>query len=98
QADLVVARAGGSVFEIAAAGKPSILVPSPNVTAHHQTPNAEHFAPGGAAVMVSDADLTPTRLRQEVNALLADHERRERMAGAAVRLARPDGASRITGT
>jgi UDP-N-acetylglucosamine--N-acetylmuramyl-(pentapeptide) pyrophosphoryl-undecaprenol N-acetylglucosamine transferase len=95
QADLVVARAGGSVFEIAAAGKPSILVPSPNVTADHQTRNAEHFALGGAAVMVSDADLTPTRLRQEVNALLADHERRERMAVAATRLARPDAASVI---
>jgi len=97
QADLVVARAGGSVFEIAAAGKPSILVPSPNVTADHQTRNAEHFALGGAAVMVSDADLTPTRLRQEVNALLADHERRERMAVAATRLARPDAASVIAG-
>ena len=95
QADLVVARAGGSVFEIAAAGKPSILVPSPNVTADHQTRNAEHFALGGAAVMVSDAELTPTRLRHEVNALLADHERRERMAVAATRLARPDAASVI---
>ena len=47
--------------------------------------------------MVSDADLTPTRLRQEVNALLADHERRERMAVAAIRLARPDAASVIAG-
>jgi UDP-N-acetylglucosamine--N-acetylmuramyl-(pentapeptide) pyrophosphoryl-undecaprenol N-acetylglucosamine transferase len=67
------------------------------VTADHQTRNAEHFALGGAAVMVSDADLTPTRLRQEVNALLADHERRERMAVAAIRLARPDAASVIAG-
>jgi len=95
QADLVVARAGGSVFEIAAAGKPSILVPSPNVTADHQTTNAEYFALGGAAVLVPDADLTPTRLRQEVQALLADHERRERMAAAARSLARPDAAGVI---
>ncbi len=95
QADLVVARAGGSVFEIAAAGKPAILVPSPNVTADHQTSNAEHFALGGAAVMVPDEDLTPTRLRQEVQALLADHERRERMAAAARSLARPDAAAAI---
>ena len=95
QSDLVVARAGGSVFEIAAAGKPAILVPSPNVTADHQTTNAEHFALGGAAVLVPDADLTPTRLRQEVQALLADHERRERMAGAARGLARPDAAAAI---
>ncbi|HET6849804.1 MAG TPA: UDP-N-acetylglucosamine--N-acetylmuramyl-(pentapeptide) pyrophosphoryl-undecaprenol N-acetylglucosamine transferase [Gaiellales bacterium] len=95
QADLVVARAGGSVFEIAAAGKPAILVPSPNVTADHQTMNAEHFALGGAAVLVPDGDLTPTRLRQEVQALLADHERRERMAAAARQLARPDAAAVI---
>jgi UDP-N-acetylglucosamine--N-acetylmuramyl-(pentapeptide) pyrophosphoryl-undecaprenol N-acetylglucosamine transferase len=95
QADLVVARAGGSVFEIAAAGKPAILVPSPNVTADHQTMNAEHFALGGAAVVVSDTDLTPTRLRQEVATLLADHERRERMAVAARSLARPDAAGFI---
>jgi UDP-N-acetylglucosamine--N-acetylmuramyl-(pentapeptide) pyrophosphoryl-undecaprenol N-acetylglucosamine transferase len=93
QADLVVARAGGSVFEIAAAGKPSILVPSPNVTADHQTANAEHFALGGAAVLLPDADLTPSRLRQEVQALLADPERRERMAAAARSLARPDAAA-----
>jgi UDP-N-acetylglucosamine--N-acetylmuramyl-(pentapeptide) pyrophosphoryl-undecaprenol N-acetylglucosamine transferase len=95
QADVVVARAGGSVFEIAAAGKPAILVPSPNVTADHQTKNAEHFALGGAAVMVPDADLTPTRLRQEVGALLGDPERRERMAVAARQLARPDAAAVI---
>jgi UDP-N-acetylglucosamine--N-acetylmuramyl-(pentapeptide) pyrophosphoryl-undecaprenol N-acetylglucosamine transferase len=95
QADLVVARAGGSVFEIAAAGKPAILVPSPNVTADHQTANAEHFALGGAAVLVPDADLTPTRLRQEVATLLGDHERRERMAAAARMLARPDAAAVI---
>jgi UDP-N-acetylglucosamine--N-acetylmuramyl-(pentapeptide) pyrophosphoryl-undecaprenol N-acetylglucosamine transferase len=97
QADLVVARAGGSVFEIAAAGKPAILVPSPNVTADHQTTNAEYFALGGAAVVVADADLTPTRLRQEVQALLADPERRERMAAAARSLARPDAAAMIAG-
>lgn len=97
QSDLVVARAGGSVFEIAAAGKPSILVPSPNVTADHQTRNAEHFAFGGAAVLLPEADLTPTRLRSEVRALLSDHERRERMAEAAAKLARPDAAGVIAG-
>jgi UDP-N-acetylglucosamine--N-acetylmuramyl-(pentapeptide) pyrophosphoryl-undecaprenol N-acetylglucosamine transferase len=95
QADLVVARAGGSVFEIAAAGKPAILVPSPNVTADHQTRNAEHLTLNGAAVLLPDADLTPTRLRQEVGALLADPERRERMASAARSLARPDAAAVI---
>jgi UDP-N-acetylglucosamine--N-acetylmuramyl-(pentapeptide) pyrophosphoryl-undecaprenol N-acetylglucosamine transferase len=95
QADLVVSRAGGSIFEIAAAGKPSILVPSPNVTADHQTKNAEHFVLGGAAVMLRDDDLSPTRLRSEVRVLLSDHERRERMSEAAHKLARPDAAAVI---
>ena len=58
-AALVVARAGGSIFEIAAAGKPSILIPSPNVTADHQTANARHLEQAGAAVVIPDAELTP---------------------------------------
>ena len=47
QRDLVLARAGGSVWEVAAAGKPAVLVPSPNATADHQTKNARYFAAGG---------------------------------------------------
>jgi UDP-N-acetylglucosamine--N-acetylmuramyl-(pentapeptide) pyrophosphoryl-undecaprenol N-acetylglucosamine transferase len=97
QADLVVARAGGSIFEIAAAGKPSVLVPSPNVTADHQTRNAEYFALGGAAMLLPEADLSPTRLRSVVAALLSDHERRERMADAAYKIARPNAAAVIAG-
>ena len=53
--DLVVARAGGSVWEVAAAGKPAVLVPSPNVTADHQTKNARYFEAGGGAVVVAGA-------------------------------------------
>jgi UDP-N-acetylglucosamine--N-acetylmuramyl-(pentapeptide) pyrophosphoryl-undecaprenol N-acetylglucosamine transferase len=94
-ADLVVARAGGSVFEIAAAGRPAILVPSPNVTADHQSRNAEHIADGGAAVVISDRDLTAVRLAAEVDALLADPARLGAMGEAARRLARPDAGERI---
>jgi UDP-N-acetylglucosamine--N-acetylmuramyl-(pentapeptide) pyrophosphoryl-undecaprenol N-acetylglucosamine transferase len=94
-ADLVVSRAGGSVFEIAAAGKASILVPSPNVTADHQTRNAEHIAGGGAAIVIADADLTAVRLAAEVDALMADPRRLEGMAEAARRIAMPDAAERI---
>jgi UDP-N-acetylglucosamine--N-acetylmuramyl-(pentapeptide) pyrophosphoryl-undecaprenol N-acetylglucosamine transferase len=93
--DLVVARAGGSVFEIAAAGRPAILVPSPNVTADHQSRNAEHIADGGAAVVIADSELTAVRLAAEVDALLAEPARLEGMAEAARRLARPDAAERI---
>ena len=94
-ADLVVSRAGGSVFEIAAAGRPAILVPSPNVTADHQSRNAEHIAAGGAAIVVADSDLTAVRLSTEVDALIADPGRLTRMAEAARRLARPDAGERI---
>jgi UDP-N-acetylglucosamine--N-acetylmuramyl-(pentapeptide) pyrophosphoryl-undecaprenol N-acetylglucosamine transferase len=94
-ADLVVSRAGGSVFEIAAAGRPSILVPSPNVTADHQSQNAAHIADGGAAIVIADAELTAVRLSAEVDALLAQPDRLAGMAEAARRLARPDAGERI---
>ena len=74
-ADLVVSRAGGSVFEIAAAGRPAILVPSPNVTADHQTRNAEHIATAAPPSCIADSELTAVRLAAEVDALLADPAR-----------------------
>jgi UDP-N-acetylglucosamine--N-acetylmuramyl-(pentapeptide) pyrophosphoryl-undecaprenol N-acetylglucosamine transferase len=92
---LIVSRAGGFVFEIAAAGRPSILVPSPNVTADHQTANARHLERAGAAIVIADADLTPELLDSTVRALLADPERLETMAEAARGWARPDAAARI---
>jgi len=94
-ADLAVARAGGSVFELAAAGVPSLLVPYPHATSDHQAGNAHWMVDGGAAVVLPDADLSPQRLAREVVALVRDHERRQRMSGAALALARPDAAQRI---
>ncbi len=93
--DLCVARAGGSIFEIAAAGKPAILVPYPYASADHQTANARWMADGGAAVVVLDSELTPARLGQEVGALLGDPQRLAAMAAASAALARPDAAQRI---
>jgi UDP-N-acetylglucosamine--N-acetylmuramyl-(pentapeptide) pyrophosphoryl-undecaprenol N-acetylglucosamine transferase len=94
-ADLVVARAGGSVFEIAATGRPAILVPSPNVTADHQSRNAEHIAAGGAAIVIADSELTAVRLSAEVETLLANPARLLGMGEAARRMARPDAGERI---
>jgi UDP-N-acetylglucosamine--N-acetylmuramyl-(pentapeptide) pyrophosphoryl-undecaprenol N-acetylglucosamine transferase len=94
-ADLVVARAGGSVLELAAAGLPAILVPFPHATADHQTANARHMQRAGAAVVVPDAQLDGPRLAREVTALLAAPERTEAMALAARSVARPDAAQRI---
>ena len=85
---LIVSRAGGFVFEIATAGCPSILVPSPNVT-------ARHLERAGAAIVIADADLTPELLDSTARTLLADPERLQEMAEAARRWARPEAAARI---
>ena len=97
-ADLAVARAGGSVFELAAAGIPSVLVPYPHATADHQSGNARWMADGGAAVVVPDAELDGPRLAREVAALLGSPARMEAMSAAAQRLARIDAADRIADT
>lgn len=94
-ADLCVARAGGSVFEIAAHGRPSILIPYPHAAGDHQTGNARWMERAGAAVVLADAELTPERLAREVAALLHDRSRLEAMGRAAAALARPDAAQAI---
>jgi UDP-N-acetylglucosamine--N-acetylmuramyl-(pentapeptide) pyrophosphoryl-undecaprenol N-acetylglucosamine transferase len=94
-ADLVVARAGGSIFEVAAHGRPAVLVPYPHATADHQTANARWMAGAGAAMIVPDAELTPARLAGEVGGLLADRSRLGAMAAASAALARPDAARAV---
>jgi UDP-N-acetylglucosamine--N-acetylmuramyl-(pentapeptide) pyrophosphoryl-undecaprenol N-acetylglucosamine transferase len=94
-ADLALARAGGSVFELAAAGLPAILVPYPHATADHQTSNARFMERAGAAVVIADAELDGPRLAREVAALLGAPQRMAAMAKAAREVARPDAADRI---
>jgi undecaprenyldiphospho-muramoylpentapeptide beta-N-acetylglucosaminyltransferase len=95
-ADLAVCRSGSSTcFELLAAGLPAILVPSPHVTADHQTANAEHMRVAGAAVVVPDAELDSHRLAAEVDALLADPARLAAMSVAARAAARPHAAHDI---
>ncbi|HMJ94815.1 MAG TPA: undecaprenyldiphospho-muramoylpentapeptide beta-N-acetylglucosaminyltransferase [Thermoleophilaceae bacterium] len=94
-ADLAVARAGGSVFELAAAGLPAILVPYPHATADHQTANARYMERAGAAVVIPDSELDGPRLAREVAALLGAPQRTAAMAKAARAVARPDAADRI---
>jgi UDP-N-acetylglucosamine--N-acetylmuramyl-(pentapeptide) pyrophosphoryl-undecaprenol N-acetylglucosamine transferase len=93
--DLVLARAGGSVFELAAAGRPAILVPYPHATAGHQHANAAWMTDAGAAVVIEDSELRPSRLALAVDELFEDRARLEGMAAAARSLARPDAARRI---
>ena len=92
-ADLVLARAGGSVWELAAAQRPAILVPYPFATADHQTKNARFFADAGGAIVVPETQLglVPDLARS----LLGDSERLDEMAAAMGRVARPDAADEI---
>jgi UDP-N-acetylglucosamine--N-acetylmuramyl-(pentapeptide) pyrophosphoryl-undecaprenol N-acetylglucosamine transferase len=88
-ADLVVARAGGSVWEVAAAGKPALLVPYPHATSDHQTANARYFERRGGAVIVPEPEL---ELSAQATALLADPARLTEMGVAMRRLAKLDAA------
>lgn len=92
-ADLALSRAGGTVWELAAAGTPSILVPYPHATADHQTLNARHFERGGGAVVVADSRLD--EVPALVNRLLADPARLSAMRDAMLAMARPDAAEEI---
>jgi len=94
-ADLAAARAGGSVFELAAAGLPSILVPYPHATGNHQDANARFMERAGAALVIPDAELDGPRLAREVGGLLAAPQRMAEMSNAARAVARPDAAERV---
>jgi UDP-N-acetylglucosamine--N-acetylmuramyl-(pentapeptide) pyrophosphoryl-undecaprenol N-acetylglucosamine transferase len=96
-ADLVLARAGSTIAELCAAGKPSVLVPLPTAADDHQRKNAEVLAGAGAAMMLLQRDATPEAMEQMLVDLLLDGDRRRRMAQAAKRLARPGALERIAG-
>jgi UDP-N-acetylglucosamine--N-acetylmuramyl-(pentapeptide) pyrophosphoryl-undecaprenol N-acetylglucosamine transferase len=91
--DLAISRAGGTVWELAAAGTPSLLVPYPHATGDHQTLNGRHFERGGGALVVPEGEL------EEVPALVAvlggAPARLAAMRKAMLALARPDAADEI---
>jgi UDP-N-acetylglucosamine--N-acetylmuramyl-(pentapeptide) pyrophosphoryl-undecaprenol N-acetylglucosamine transferase len=91
-ADLVVARSGGSVYEVAAARRAAILVPWAGAADDHQTLNAAPFAAAGAAVVIPDATLTAPALRTSIDRILGDATRREQMEAAMATLAKPAAA------
>ena len=94
-ADLVVCRAGAlTCSELMVTGTPAVLVPSPNVTADHQTKNAQSMDRAGAAVLLPEPELDE-RLDAVVPDLLGDPERLGQMADAAREQARPDAAETI---
>jgi UDP-N-acetylglucosamine--N-acetylmuramyl-(pentapeptide) pyrophosphoryl-undecaprenol N-acetylglucosamine transferase len=96
-ADLVVSRSGGSVFEIAAAGRPAILVPYPHAAADHQAGNARWMEQAGAATILTDEQLTAERLSSEVERLLGNPELLAEMARASASIARLDATALVAG-
>lgn len=94
-ADLVVSRSGGSVAELAVIGRASILVPLPIAPYDHQAANAQVLVRAGAAIMLRDHEVTPERLATEIDALLAEPGRLDRMGEKALTVGHPDAAGRV---
>lgn len=96
EASVAVCRAGAvTVAELAAAGVPAVLVPLPGAPGDHQTRNALALVDAGAAVLVPDDECTGERVGDELDALLADPARLDRMGASARSVARPDAAARL---
>jgi UDP-N-acetylglucosamine--N-acetylmuramyl-(pentapeptide) pyrophosphoryl-undecaprenol N-acetylglucosamine transferase len=91
--DLAVSRAGGTVWELAAAGVPAVLVPYPFATGDHQRKNAEYFAWGGGAIVAPQTELGT--VPELARSLLGDPRRLSAMSTAMRRLARPNAADEI---
>jgi UDP-N-acetylglucosamine--N-acetylmuramyl-(pentapeptide) pyrophosphoryl-undecaprenol N-acetylglucosamine transferase len=92
-ADLALMRSGSTVWELAAAGKPAILVPYPFATGDHQTKNARYFQAAGGAVLLPESELG--HAADLVRSLLDNPRRLEEMSAAMLRVAKPDAADRI---
>jgi UDP-N-acetylglucosamine--N-acetylmuramyl-(pentapeptide) pyrophosphoryl-undecaprenol N-acetylglucosamine transferase len=93
--DLVLARSGGSIFEVVAAGRPAILVPYPYATADHQAANAAWMSGAGAAETIKDDALSAALLAGRVSSLFEDGVRLEAMSTASAALAKPEAARTI---
>lgn len=95
-ADLIISRAGAlSVSEICALGKPSILIPSPNVAHNHQEYNAKCVEDGGGAVMITEAKLSTELFKETVESIIFDKEKQIKMGACAKKMGICDAGERI---
>ncbi|MDX3205122.1 UDP-N-acetylglucosamine--N-acetylmuramyl-(pentapeptide) pyrophosphoryl-undecaprenol N-acetylglucosamine transferase [Streptomyces scabiei] len=95
-ADLVVSRAGaGTLAELTAIGKPSVLIPLEPTAADEQRRNAEYLAERGAALAITRPDVTAQRLGESLEVLIANPHRRNDMAAKALALGHPDAADQL---
>jgi len=94
--DLIVSRAGsGSIFEIAAVGKPSILIPLPEAAQNHQLENAYKYAQNGAAIVLEEENFTPRFFLEKLKYLFSHPEELEKMSLAAKEFSKPMAAKII---
>jgi UDP-N-acetylglucosamine--N-acetylmuramyl-(pentapeptide) pyrophosphoryl-undecaprenol N-acetylglucosamine transferase len=91
--DLALMRSGSTVWELAAAGLPAVLVPYPFATADHQTKNARYFEAAGGAIVIPESELG--RAPETARSLLDDPDRLDRMSAGMRSVARPDAAEQI---
>lgn len=95
-ADVVVARSGAiTVSELAALGKPSVLIPSPNVVRNHQEQNAREFEKNGAAEVITEAELTPDVLYKTVCEMIENNEYLAKMSENLIKMAKTDALPKI---
>ncbi len=95
-ADLVVARAGaGMIFELAALGKPAVLIPITESANDHQWHNAVTYSEAGAALVIEEDNLLPAVFLDEVGVLLKNKDQLQKMSEAAKKFYLPDAAKKI---
>ena len=95
-ADLIVSRAGASsLAEIQALGKAAVLIPSPNVAENHQYHNAMAMVNRDAALIIEEKNLTPEKLQSEIEELMSDRERLDKIGKNARAMAKTDAKSQI---
>ncbi len=95
-ADLVISRAGaGGIFEIAACGKPSILIPLPDSASGHQRENAFIYAKAGATTVIEQVNLTPNILLNEIEKIISNPRLIQKMSQNAKKFAIPEAGQRI---
>lgn len=95
-ADIIVARAGsGSIFEIAALGKPSILVPLPGAAQNHQAQNSYEYQKSGACAVLEESNLTPHFFLEKMKYIVSNPKEMQVMSQAALAFAKPEAANTI---
>lgn len=94
-ADLIVSRAGSTIFEIASWNKPSVIIPITETNNDHQRKNAYNYARAGACIVIEENNLTPEIFIAEINRLLTRPELTKQMSASAATFSKPDAGRLI---